>query len=38
MARSVHFGEASIPDDPDDLITHRSTIERMLDGSYWQDI
>lgn len=36
--RSIHFGEAEMPDDVDDLITHRSTIERMLDGTYWDGI
>jgi aminoglycoside phosphotransferase (APT) family kinase protein len=33
--RSAHFGEAELPDDPDDLIMHRSTLEAMLDGTYW---
>jgi aminoglycoside phosphotransferase (APT) family kinase protein len=35
MRRAVAFGEAELPDDPDDLITHRRTIEAMIDGSYW---
>jgi len=33
--RSVHFGEAKLPDDVDDLIPHRAMIERMIDGCYW---
>jgi aminoglycoside phosphotransferase (APT) family kinase protein len=33
--RAAHFGEREMPDDPDDLIMHRTTIEQMLDGSYW---
>jgi aminoglycoside phosphotransferase (APT) family kinase protein len=33
--RAIHFGEAEAPDDPDDLITHRATLEAMLDGGYW---
>ena len=33
--RSIHFGELEAPDDPDDMIFHRATIEAMLDGSYW---
>lgn len=33
--RSVYFGEAELPDDPDDLIMHRATLEAMLDGTYW---
>jgi len=37
MRRAVHFGQAVMPDDPDDLITHRSMIEQMLDGSWWKE-
>ena len=33
--RAIHFGEAMPPDDPDDLIAHRATLEAMLDGRYW---
>jgi aminoglycoside phosphotransferase (APT) family kinase protein len=33
--RQVHFGDAERPSDPDDMITHRLSLERMLDGSYW---
>jgi aminoglycoside phosphotransferase (APT) family kinase protein len=33
--RSIYFGEATRPDDVDDLIMHRSTLRGMLDGSYW---
>ena len=33
--RSVHFGEAEMPEDPDDLVMHRATLEAMLDGTYW---
>jgi len=33
--RQVQFGEATVPDDPDDMIPHRATIESMLAGSYW---
>ena len=32
--RQVHYGEAERPVDPDDLIIHRATLRRMLDGSY----
>ena len=31
--RAVHFGEADAPDDIDDLIMHRSTLEALRDGS-----
>jgi len=33
--RSIHFGEAEVPEDPDDMILHRATIEQMLEGTYW---
>ncbi len=33
--RSIYFGEAERPADPDDLVMHRATVEAMLDGSYW---
>ena len=33
--RLVAAGQATMPDDPDDMIMHRSTIEQMIDGSYW---
>jgi len=31
-ARAVHFGEAVWPEDLDEVIPHRATLERMLDG------
>jgi aminoglycoside phosphotransferase (APT) family kinase protein len=34
-ARQVHFGEATMPDDVDDLIMNREPLERMLAGTYW---
>jgi aminoglycoside phosphotransferase (APT) family kinase protein len=36
--RSILFGEAEQPEQVDDLIMHRTTLERMLDGSYWEGI
>ncbi len=33
--RAIHFGEATMPDDVDDLILHRATLEAMLAGNYW---
>ena len=33
--RSVHFGQAEPPDDPDDMVMHRTAIESMLAGTYW---
>jgi aminoglycoside phosphotransferase (APT) family kinase protein len=36
--RSIRFGEATMPDDPDDLVWHRSTLEEMIAGTYWPRI
>ncbi len=36
--RAIHFGEATMPDDPDDLISHRQILEAMLAGSYWNHL
>jgi aminoglycoside phosphotransferase (APT) family kinase protein len=35
MGRRVHFGEHPMPDDPQDLVLHRASIERLLAGTYW---
>jgi aminoglycoside phosphotransferase (APT) family kinase protein len=35
--RSIHFGEATMPEDPDDLVMHRASLEAMLAGSYWSE-
>ncbi|MGH9306502.1 MAG: phosphotransferase family protein [Acidimicrobiales bacterium] len=34
MRRSIHFGEATMPEDVDDLIMHRATLQAMLAGTY----
>lgn len=34
--RGVHFGQSPMPDDVDDLIMHRTTLEQMLEGTYWK--
>ena len=36
--RQVLFGEIAMPDDPDDMIMHRPTLEQMLDGTYWDKL
>ncbi|HXQ60019.1 MAG TPA: phosphotransferase family protein [Acidimicrobiales bacterium] len=36
--RSVLFGEMEMPSDPDDMIMHRGTVEKMLDGTYWSEL
>jgi aminoglycoside phosphotransferase (APT) family kinase protein len=36
--RSIHFGEAEMPADLDDLVTHRASLEAMLAGTYWDAI
>lgn len=33
--RMVHFGQAEAPEDPDDRIPHRASLEGMIDGSFW---
>jgi aminoglycoside phosphotransferase (APT) family kinase protein len=33
--RMAHFGEVTLPDDVDDMIAHRTMLERMLAGEYW---
>jgi aminoglycoside phosphotransferase (APT) family kinase protein len=33
--RSVHFGEAEMPEDPDHAVMHHVHLRRMLDGQYW---
>jgi aminoglycoside phosphotransferase (APT) family kinase protein len=33
--RAAHFGEAALPADVDDMISHRRMLERMLAGAYW---
>src|SRR5262245_16881694 len=33
--RAAHFGEATLPADGDDMISHRRMLERMLAGEYW---
>jgi aminoglycoside phosphotransferase (APT) family kinase protein len=35
--RAIHFGEADAPDDVDDMISLRRTLEEMLAGTYWSD-
>jgi len=34
--RQVLFGEIVMPEDPDDMIMHRTSLEEMLAGTYWQ--
>ena len=33
--RQVHFGQREEPDHPEEMILHRASIARMLDGTYW---
>jgi aminoglycoside phosphotransferase (APT) family kinase protein len=33
--RSVHFGERESPENVDEFIMHRDSVERMLAGTYW---
>lgn len=36
--RAVLFGQAVRPADPDEMIMHRDTLRRMLDGTYWDQL
>lgn len=36
--RAVLFGEAVMPEDPDSMIMHASTLRAMLDGTYWDTL
>ncbi|MGZ4736803.1 MAG: phosphotransferase family protein [Acidimicrobiia bacterium] len=33
--RGVHFGDQVMPEDPDDLVMHRRSLEALLNGTYW---
>jgi aminoglycoside phosphotransferase (APT) family kinase protein len=33
--RQAHFGEIVFPDNPDDLLHHRQSLEKMAAGTYW---
>lgn len=35
--RMAHFGEETLPDDPDDYVMHRAALEQLLDGTYAWD-
>ncbi|MFA5882456.1 MAG: phosphotransferase family protein [Acidimicrobiia bacterium] len=36
--RQAHFGEAELPADLDELVTHRASLEAMLAGTYWDSV
>lgn len=38
QTRAIDFGASVAPEDPDDMILHRASIERMLDGTYWEAV
>jgi hypothetical protein len=33
--RSITFGEAEMPEDPDHAIMHHAHLRKLLDGVYW---
>jgi aminoglycoside phosphotransferase (APT) family kinase protein len=35
--RMIHFGEDSVPADPDDYVMHRASLELLLAGTYGWD-
>lgn len=38
QGRAIAFGQAQPPEDPDDMIMFRGTIEKMIDGVYWSEL
>ncbi|WP_024794478.1 phosphotransferase family protein [Tomitella biformata] len=38
QCRAIAFGQSDAPADPDDMILHRATLEKMLDGVYWSEL
>ncbi len=36
--RAIHFGQTEEPTDPDDMILHRSAMEAMIAGTYWENV
>ncbi len=36
--RSIRFGEATMPDDPDHAILHHAHLARMIEGVYWGEV
>ncbi len=38
QSRAIAFGQAPEPEDPDDMILHRKSLEAMLEGTYWGSI
>lgn len=37
LSRSVAFGEQEMPEDPQDLVMHRRSIDALVAGTYWDD-
>jgi aminoglycoside phosphotransferase (APT) family kinase protein len=35
--RMIHFGEDEVPDDPDDYVLHRASMDKLLAGTYGWD-
>jgi aminoglycoside phosphotransferase (APT) family kinase protein len=35
--RMIHFGEDQVPDDPDDYVLHRASLDKLLAGTYGWD-
>lgn len=38
QGRAIAFGQSEEPADADDMILHRATLEKMLDGVYWPSL
>jgi aminoglycoside phosphotransferase (APT) family kinase protein len=37
LSRSIAFGEQEMPDDPQDLVMHRRSIDALIEGTYWTE-
>ncbi|CAM3683006.1 phosphotransferase family protein [Tsukamurella strandjordii] len=38
QTRAIDFGAAAPAENPDDMILHRASIEKMIDGTYWESV
>jgi aminoglycoside phosphotransferase (APT) family kinase protein len=36
--RSIHFGEAVAPENPDEMFMHHATLRAMIEGTYWDGV
>jgi aminoglycoside phosphotransferase (APT) family kinase protein len=36
--RAIAFGQAEVPEDPDDMVMNRAALEEMMAGTYWSRV